>query len=344
MTFNNFIVDKIVQESSTIRSFYLKREDKNPLDNYLPGQFITIQVVPEGSQKPLLRNYTLSDRPGKSYYRITIKKEINGLVSKFLHENIAQGDTIKVSQPSGDFYLDEKNTTPVVMLSGGVGITPMLSMLERLVSGNAKRKVYFFHSSINKEVQPMSERLAEIKDRYANIIVNINHSRPLQNEQQGVDFDNEGVITFNHLKETISTPSKNTYYLCGPGPFMQAMYDYLTELGVAESNIKYEFFKDGKTLGTLPNINKTQQDSYKVAFAKTGITIDWTGEHNSILELAESVNIFPDNSCRMGTCSSCESRLLKGEITYDPEPFMETQEGHALICCSQPESDLIIDL
>jgi len=344
MTFSNFIVDSIVQESSTIRSFYLKREDKKPLVDYLPGQFITIQVLLEGFEKPVLRNYTLSDRPGRSYYKITVKKEENGLVSKFLHERIGQGDLIKVSQPSGDFYLDQESSRPMIMLSGGVGITPMLSMLEHLVFTNADKKIYFIHSSMNKGVQPMAERLSEIKNHHSNITVNIHHSNPLHNEQKGVDFDNEGMISLDYLKETIPNPSMCTYYLCGPNPFMHAMYNYLIELGVAESNIKYEFFKDAKKLGKSLDVHKSEQDSYKIEFAKGGKTIEWTNEYNSILELAESVDIFPDNSCRMGTCLTCESRLLNGEITYDPEPFMEIPEGRVLICCSKPKSDIEIEL
>ena len=344
MTFSNFIVDRIIQESSTIRSFYLKREDKKPLDKYLPGQFITLQVLPEGFSKPVLRNYTLSDHPGNNYYRITVKKEPNGLLSKFLHERVKQGDSIKVSQPAGDFYLDQKSTTPIVMLSGGVGITPMLSMLEHLIFTYSNKKVFFIHSSVNKDTQPMQERLSEIKQRHSNITINIHHSNPLLNEQQGIDFDNEGMISLEYLKKTLLNPSQCTYYLCGPYAFMQVMYNYLIKLGVAESNIRYEFFGNAKKLGVSSVNDKPKQNPLKVKFAKADKTIEWTGEHNSLLELAESVDIYPDNSCRIGTCSTCESKLLEGEIKYDPEPFLETQKEYVLICCTQPRSNIIIDL
>lgn len=203
MKFQHYTVDKIIRESSTILSFFLKSKDGEPLPDYKPGQFITIQVQPPGFAKPIARNYTLSDRPGRGYYRITVKKESAGAVSRFLHEQIEPGDLVKASRPAGEFYLDEDSPAPIVLLSGGVGITPMMSMLEHLVFTHSKRKVYFLHSSINKEVRPMVERLSEIKERHTNVLITTNHSQPIRGERQGVNYDVEGVITSDQLKATI---------------------------------------------------------------------------------------------------------------------------------------------
>lgn len=333
-----------MQESVTIRSFYLRREDGKPLDPYLPGQFIALQVKPKGFEKPVIRNYTLSDRPGNDYYRITVKKEPNGVVSKFLHEEVAQEDCLRVGSPTGDFYLDQNNTAPIVMLSGGVGITPMLSMLEQLVLTHSGLQVFFIHSSTNNNVQPMKKRLSEIKQRHSHILVNIHHSRPLKNEEQGVDFDNKGAISLDYLKETIPNPSNCMYYLCGPNSFMVAMYAHLAELGAEVSNIRYEFFKEAKKMASSLIVDETGQDAFTVKFQKSRKTVVWNNKYNAILELAESVDIYPENSCRMGTCLSCESKLLKGEIMYDPEPFMQAKDEHILICCAHPKSNLVIDL
>ena len=343
MKYQHYIVDKITRESSTILSFFLKPKDGEPLSEYRPGQFITIQVLPDGFTKPISRNYTLSDRPGKGYYRITVKKEANGVVSSFLHKQIAPGDLIKGSPPTGDFYLNEATTAPIVLLSGGVGITPMISMLEHLVFTNSSKKIYFLHSSLNKEVRPMAGRLSEIKSRQAHILISINHSHPTPGEHQGIDYDIEGIITRDQLRSTISSPATCIYYLCGPGAFMETMYRYLIEMGVPASAIHYEFFGDAVQF-QAPRPRRSVANGYEVKFAKTNKTARWTGEYLSILELAESMDIPVFSGCRMGTCLSCESRLIEGEVRYDPEPFAESEEGHILVCCSQPVTDLIVDL
>lgn len=336
-------VDKIIRESSTILSFFLKPKDGEPLADFKPGQFITIYVQPDGFEKPVSRSYTLSDRPGKDYYRITVKKELDGVVSNFLHEQIVPGDWIEGTQPAGNFYLDEGTSAPIVLLSGGVGIMPMMSMLEQLVFTHPERKVYFLHSSTNKEVLPMAERLTEIKDRHTHVLVNINHSRPTPGEHQVIDYDVEGVITKDQLKATIVNPATCIYYLCGPGSFMQTMYNYLIELGVPTAAIHYEFFGNAIQL-EAPKLSQPMEPTFEVKFERTGKTTRWTGEYSSLLELAESMEIPVLSSCRMGTCLSCESRLITGEVKYDPEPLMETEEGQVLICCSQPTSDLVVDL
>lgn len=343
MNFRNFIVYKIIQESSTIRSFYLKPQDNGELDKYLPGQFITLQIYSEDSKKTIYRSYSLSDHPENDYYRISVKKESNGFISKFLHEEVEQNHILKVSRPTGKFYLNNEKTVPVVMLSGGVGITPMLSMLEHLIYANSKSSIFFIHSSKNKDVQPMAKRLSEIKRSYSNILINIHHSNPLSNEKQGIDFDNKGKISIDYLKKTLEQPSHCIYYLCGPQAFMQEMYNYLILLEVDESKIHYEFFGNAQKLGAT-TINNKVKKGFRINFAKTNKLAGWNENYNSILELAESVDIFPDNECRMGTCLTCETKLYNGKVKYDPEPFMEAQEGRILICCSQPETDLTIDL
>lgn len=162
MEYKNFLIDKIVVESSTIKSFYLKPVDGSEPKKYLPGQFVSVKVKPVGYQKTIVRNYTLSDAANKSYFRLTIKREKNGIVSRYFHDEIELGDKIEVSSPAGQFHLRNNDAKPVVFLSGGVGITPMLSMLEEIVGNESSREVFFLHSSLNKSVQPMMVRLQEI--------------------------------------------------------------------------------------------------------------------------------------------------------------------------------------
>lgn len=337
--YRDFIIKKIVRESNTIKSFYLVPKSGKEASSYLPGQFISVLVSVDSQEQPIARNYTLSDRPGLGYYRITVKKETSGLVSTHLFNKVGVGDTIKVSNPMGNFFLNLNSDDPVLLLSGGVGITPMMSMLEYLAATQNNRKVFFLHSSTNKEVQPMAKRIHEIKFQNPNYFINIHHTRPLGSETKGNEYDNEGVITLEFLKKNID-PQNLTCYLCGPYQFMDSMFRHLIDLGVPSSNINYEFFGDTKKIG--PSKNKIDENipSYKVLFSKSNITALWKQDTRTILELAESLGIAVQNNCRMGTCATCETQLLNGTINYNPEPFIEAQEGHIYICCSQPVSDI----
>lgn len=341
--YSDFLVDKVVQESSSIRSFYLIRKDGQRLAAFLPGQFVTILVTPDGSG-PVSRNYTLSDRPGLDYYRITVKKEADGLVSSFLHHHISEGDILKVSPPAGDFYLNHQDISPVVLISGGVGITPMLSMLEYIAAHQPGRTVYFLHSSTNRILQPMGERLKLFKKQYPDFIIKVYHSQPLKSEKQGVDYDAAGLMDLDFLKDTVITPGGGTYYLCGPYSFMQAMFEQLMVLGADASQVKYEFFGNARKLGSAITMNNTKKVNYRVHFMKSNLAAVWTGEHQSLLELSETAGVQAPYSCRMGSCSTCETGLMEGKVNYDPEPFLEVQEGRILLCCSQPISDLKLDL
>lgn len=341
--FRNFTIYKIIKESSTIKSFFLKRTDNTIIEDYQPGQFITISIKPSNFKQDLIRNYTLSDTPGNDYFRITVKKENYGKASKYLHDNIKVGDTIEASKPLGDFSLTTRSEKPVVLLSGGVGITPMLSMLEYILKKEKSRGVFFLHSSHDKTVQPMFERLRKINMENENVFVSIFHTSPNPSEQQFLDYDVKGIISKDYLKKTLPKRDMD-YFLCGPTSFMEAMYAHLLSFKIPKDAIHYEFFGEGKPLGNIPTFSDSNTNDYKVNFTKSNKTVAWSDNSTSILELAESVGIMPDNSCRMGTCSTCESTLIKGTTQYNPEPFMETASGKILICCSKPKTDIEIEL
>lgn len=345
--FRNFIITKITTESTAIKSFYLKRADDAPLEDYFPGQFISVRVKPNGVDNGLIRNYTLSDSPKKNYFRLTIKRESNGIVSKHFHDVIKTGDVIELSKPTGNFYLSINNPKPAVLLSGGVGITPMLSMLEHITENEPDKKVFFLHSSTNKDVQPMLRRLKELKLKHRNIFLSIHHTKPKNDEVPRIDYDYAGAITKEHLKKLLPGTEPD-FYLCGPVNFMETMFKYLLELGINEDSINYEFFGEGKNLGNQKQIEKlgTKIDTknFKIHFTKSLVEADWDSKNANILELAESVGISPQYSCRMGTCSTCETTLLKGSVEYDPEPFMENPAGKIFICCAKPTSDIELEL
>jgi len=339
--FRSFYISQIVQESDTIKSFYLKPKDGQALKSYLPGQFISLKITSKEGEI-ISRNYTLSDAPNEDYYRLTIKRETFGKVSRHFHDHLNRGDEILISKPMGDFHLDVTTEKPIVLLSGGVGITPMMSMLEHISKNQTERKVNFIHSSLNKAVQPFFNRLKELKQQHAQLDLSLFHSNPLNDEQEGIDYDFAGLV----IRETLTNivDRENAYFLCGPVGFMEAMYNHLINLNVAETDIFYEFFGEGKTLGTKPVFKDSNSAELKVSFTRSEVETNWSYDAQNILELAEANGLNPANSCRMGTCSTCESTLVSGSIEYDPEPFMEESEGKIFICCAKPTSDISVEL
>src|SRR5690606_31338403 len=247
--FKDFVVVDKVKESEVITSFYLKAKDGKPVPAYKPGQYITIRVHIPDETYALNRQYSLSVAPGNEYFRISVKKEAefvpNGKVSNYLHHNIQDGDTVEVSAPAGDFYLDVNAEDHVALISGGVGLTPMMSMLETLVQNKTSQKVTFIHSARNEAVHAFAEeasKLVSVLDKAEYIV---GYDKPL-NISGNHDFT--GYISKDLLQAKID---KNTVcYICGPVPFLKNVVSMLTDIGVEEENIRYEFFGPALQLDT----------------------------------------------------------------------------------------------
>ncbi|MEH7549716.1 NO-inducible flavohemoprotein [Neobacillus vireti] len=243
--FRNFVVDRKVTESDVITSFYLKPEDKREIAGFIPGQYISIKLDIDGEKFTHIRQYSLSDAPGKDYYRISIKKEAgtanpDGMVSNYLHDKVSEGDILKVSAPAGDFILDTNKTTPVVLLSGGVGLTPMMSMLKTVVEVQPGRQVTFVHAAANSNVHALGDEVKELSDLdYVNSYVF--YDAPTDEDRLNKRFDVEGYVTREWLKDNVLIEEAD-FYFCGPVPFMKAINRSLKELGVNEGRIHFEFF------------------------------------------------------------------------------------------------------
>ena len=248
--FKKYSVVRVSVESKTIKSFYLVPEDNTQIPDYIAGQFVNIKVKMPDIEKELIRSYTISDSPNNPYIRITIKKEPKGKVSSYLHELLEVGDSVMLSKPMGNFHLSNQNINPVVLISGGVGITPMLSIAEYINAYQPNRKVYFIHSSINKEVRPMVKRLNTLNSENDNFILSIHHTTPSDDEIVDIDYNFSGYITKEYLINHMPAEELEIY-LCGPSAFMETMYLYLLGLGIKSQNIFYEYFGGGKKLETL---------------------------------------------------------------------------------------------
>ncbi len=243
--FHNFIVDRKVVESDVITSFYLKPEDNRGIAGFFPGQYISIKLEIDGEEYTHIRQYSLSDAPGKDHYRISVKREAStatpdGMVSNYLHDRVNEGDILKVSAPAGDFVLNTDKNTPLVLLSGGVGLTPMLSMLKTVVTIQPNRKVTFVHAAANGNVHALREEVDELA-KLDHVQTYFFYDSPTEEDRLNNRFDVEGYITREWLKDNVSIIDTD-FYFCGPVPFMKAMNHSLKELGVNEEMIHFEFF------------------------------------------------------------------------------------------------------
>lgn len=246
--FRRFIVDRKIKESDVITSFYLKPEDGQAIAAYEPGQYITVRVKPEGQEFTHLRHYSLSTAPGKPYYRISVKREDAaedrpaGIVSTYLHTRIGEGDVLELSAPAGDFTLDQTSNLPLVLLSGGVGLTPMVSMLEAALQGETKRDIVYVHAARNAKHHAMKEQIAELSRTNENLRAYTVY----ETSEAGESCDKTGYIDLPWLKTIAAVDSD--FYFCGPVPFMKAVRRALKEWGVPDERIHFEFFGPADSL------------------------------------------------------------------------------------------------
>jgi nitric oxide dioxygenase len=243
--FRRFVVDRKVKESEIITSFYLKAEDDKEIASYLAGQYISIKLEIEGEEYTHIRQYSLSDAPGKDYYRISVKRETggnrpDGIVSNYLHDRVGEGDILELSAPAGDFVLNTKRTTPVVLLSGGVGLTPMVSMLKTIVDVQPEREVIYIHATSNGDVHALREEVESIS-ALNHVQTFVFYDSPTEDDRSNQRFNMEGYVTKEWLEKNIAAKDAD-FYFCGPLPFMKAINRYLKEFGVIDERIHFEFF------------------------------------------------------------------------------------------------------
>lgn len=246
--FRSFRVAKKIKESEMITSFYLVPTDSKPIATYQPGQYISLRMKPEGSTYTQIRQYSLSDAPGKPYYRISVKREgaladrPDGVISTYLHDHIAEGDLVELSAPAGDFTLKTEDSRNIVLLSGGVGLTPMISMLNTLVASPAQRHITFIHAALNGGTHAFRDHVNTLTEQHEGIQTFYCYTQPTPDDRAKSRFHKEGYIDAAWLSQIIRQPHDSNYYLTGPILFMQAAYAALCEIGVSPEFIHYEFF------------------------------------------------------------------------------------------------------
>jgi ferredoxin-NADP reductase len=346
-----------VRESSVITSFYFVPSDGGVLPTFRPGQHVPVELKVPDVEGPVRRVYSLSNRPGDDAIRITVKREPGAAIaSPFLHETINVGDEVDMRYPKGTFVLNEESKRPVVLLSAGVGLTPMISMMEHLVATNSDRRVWFVHAAISGREHAMAELVRQIAGDKNNVRVHIAYETPREEDLQGRDFDTKGRLSVETLK-TILPWDDYEFYLCGPGPFMKAFVDGLTSNGVLSDRIRWESFSSTKleiapveapsvpvTNGVAPNNALVVAEGTNVEFRKSGKIVEWPANCRSLLELAEANDVPVRFSCRTGDCFSCASKLVSGDVAYAHELEDEPDDGTVLICTAFPKTSVVLDL
>jgi len=338
-------VTDIIDEAEGIKSFYLNREDGAPLSAYKPGQHLPIAVT-VGSDT-LRRTYTLSAAPGKAALRLTVKRDGSGSVSRFLHDSVTPGATLTARAPAGSFFLQEQRDRPVVLLSAGVGITPMMAMAETLLAeGETAPEIFFIHGSKSPTETPFLGELRRWAQQHANFTLQLRFSAGTGSDLSGFQAASYGRIDANLLKN-IDISEGADYYLCGPAGFMQGVYEHLTSVGIAENRIFAEAFGPSSLVRKAAKPKKTFPPQ-AVEFRRSGVKTTWNASEDTLLELAEYEGIDAPFSCRSGNCGSCETVLISGATDYETQPAYAPQKDKLLLCCARPElksSDpLVIDI
>ena len=359
--YRTFVVDRKERESESITSFYLAPEDGAALPEFLPGQFLSFELAIPGQAKPLLRTYSLSDAPNAEHYRVSIKREpapagqpelAPGLSSAYFHDQVALGSKLRVGPPRGKFHLDPDSQKAVVLLSGGVGLTPMIAMLNTIVRSGTRRPVWFIHGARNGREHAMGAHVRRIAEENDNAQVHIRYSQPEAGDRVGRDYDSQGHLDIALLKQVLPFDDYE-FYLCGPTPFMRSLYCGLLSHDVSEERIHYEFFGPASVLkeeagpatsALAPSAEAELTADIQISFARSGVSADWDPACESILDLAERHGLNPDYSCRSGICHTCACELIEGEVEYFEEPLDEPDPGSVLICCSRPKTSLVIEV
>jgi uncharacterized protein len=336
----SFRVADIVDESSVIRSLTLEPADGGGIIAHAPGQHLPIRVTPAGSAAPVLRTYTLSSAPSDGVYRVSVKRQ--GLVSEHLH-SLKQGDLIEARAPAGSFTIDPLEERPAVLLAAGVGITPILAMLRSIIfEGLRKRSIrptWVFQAARNLPERAFDAELAALVAQAKGAVRLIRVLDDMSGARAEVDYEAHGLIDADLLRRALPFAAYD-FYICGPPPFMQSLYEQLTEIGVPDGRIHAEAFGPASLVRKLPEtaapLAPAAASAVPVAFMASGKEARWTPEAGSLLDLAEARGLSPEFGCRGGSCGSCATRVLAGKVTYATRPSAEVAADQALICCAVP--------
>jgi ferredoxin-NADP reductase/MOSC domain-containing protein YiiM len=350
--FRELRVAAVHRETSEVRSIVLESPDGSALPAAQPGQYLVLRVYPDISSRPIVRNYSISGESDSGSYRIGVKRG-SGPGSQYLVSKTQIGDVFETSAPRGEFVL-QSGVRPVALLSAGIGVTPVLSMLYALASGSAKspREVWWIHGARCASEHAFASETRKLLGAIPASHSAIAYSNPEPTDRLGIDYDIQGHLDLAKLQR-LGIPTEADFYLCGPTGFLADITRDLISLGVPRDMVHQEVFGPGNSIS--PGIGKAETraphppvpfhgDGPLVSFARSGLTLQWDKQFKSLLEFAEACDVPVKWACRTGVCHMCECGLIEGSLHYAPLPLDLPAKGNALICCSTPESAVNLDL
>ena len=347
--FRDLRVTEVVPESTTVSSIHLAPADGTRLPAARAGQYLTLRIPGAGQPAPV-RSYSLSSAPSADGYRISVKHEPHGIASGYLTTTLKPGTFLEVAAPRGDFILDDGDG-PVLLISAGIGLTPVLGMLHELADARSEREVWWIHGARGPREHPLAAEARTLLASLPHASEHLFYSAATPPERSRAHAA-PGRLTADKLA-ALAIPADANAYICGPASFMADMRDALTGLGIDQARVHTELF------GALPSINPgiataTGQPPHQppgppgtgplVTFARSGIAASFPQSKRSVLELADACDVPTRWSCRTGVCHTCVTPLLSGEVTYSPDPLEPPADGQVLICCARPGSDIVLDM
>jgi len=363
--YREFILHRKQTETEDVTSFYLRPKDptEDSLPAYQPGQHLSFKFEIPGQEKPVFRFYTLSESYRPEHYRISVKREPDGLASVYLHDQLQVGDSLQVKAPKGNFHLDPAATSPVIFIAGGIGITPLFAMLEAAHQAGDPRECWFFNGIRDRAHFPFQAAIHEIADSTAlqlETTVCISHEEGCDvTELAGADHVLQEMITSKLIQCSVPAAALAAadIYLCGPTSMMTDITAGLLDLGVTEARIHTESFGPastayaektaGKTAETAPE-NADLSDAAgsskaMIRFTQSDLEIEWDDSFNCLWELAEANGVDIDSGCLYGDCGTCMTDLTSGEVAYNHPPAATPDEGSCLPCCCKPVGTIELD-
>jgi ferredoxin-NADP reductase/MOSC domain-containing protein YiiM len=339
------------RESDSVTSLVLEPTDGIPLTPCLPGQFIVLRLRPTQEAPPLLRSYSLSGEPSATRYRVSVKRNPHGAAGTYIRDGIRMGDVVEVAAPRGSFVLQPGNG-PVILLSAGIGATPVLAMLYALAEAKSSRVVWWIHGAQSGTEHPFAQEVCARLKALPHSHRHVCYSSPGPTDRPAIDFDAPGRLSVAALRE-LGVPFDADFYLCGPPAFMSDLTTGLGAWGVAASHIHSEAFGAGPAMTPGIAAGPPKQPHLPagaagigplVSFARSGLNVLWGPSFQSILEFAEACDVPVRWACRTGVCHNCETALVAGTVNYWLSPVEPPADGNVLICCSKPSEDIVIDL
>ena len=339
-------------------SFHLQPVDGRPLPPFRPGQFLTfsLNVAAKGDDgvvatRPITRCYSLSDRPDPAHYRVTIKRVAApadqpgfepGLSSNHFHDQVQVGSVLRVKAPSGHFFIDPDPEVPAVLIAGGIGVTPMMSMLRWCLAEQPRRTLHFYYGLRSGREHAFKAQLEALAAAHPSLRLNVAYSRPEAQDEAGRDYQHRGHVDVELLRRTLPH-GRHQFYVCGPAAMMQTLVPALAEWGVPIADLHYEAF--GPASVKLPGAAAAPAATAEVEvhFRRSGRTLQWDGRDASLLDFAERHGIAVESGCRSGGCGSCETRLLQGSVRYEHAPDHDVAAGCCLLCVGLPTTAVVLE-